>query len=67
MQLPTEFDAATTPATKHLPTEPAVLLREVLRMKAAGLRPRDIAEVLGLNPSAIESLIDGHEPGSGSV
>jgi plasmid maintenance system antidote protein VapI len=54
-------------ATEHRPTQPAVLLREVLRLRAQGLRVRDVAEALGLNPSAIESLIEGNEPGSGSV
>ena len=54
-------------ATEHRPTEPAVLLREIMRLRAQGLRVRDVAEALGLNPSAIESLIEGDEPGTGSV
>jgi DNA-binding CsgD family transcriptional regulator len=58
--------AAADPATKHRPTEREVLLREVLRMKAAGLRPRDIGELLGVNASVIES-IEGDAPGSGRV
>jgi DNA-binding NarL/FixJ family response regulator len=53
--------AATDPATKHRPTEREALLREVLRLRAQGLRVRDVAEALGLNPSAIESLIEGEE------
>jgi DNA-binding CsgD family transcriptional regulator len=59
--------AATDPATKHRPTEREVLLREALRLRAQGLQPRDIGELLGLNPSVVESLIEGNEPGSGSV
>jgi hypothetical protein len=62
-----DLAAAADPATEHRPMERAVLLREVLRMKAQGLRVRDVAEALGLNPSAIESLIEGDGPGSGSV
>jgi hypothetical protein len=54
-------------AMEHRPTERAVLLREIMRLKAQGLRVRDVAEALGLNPSAIESLIEGNEPGSESV
>jgi hypothetical protein len=70
--MPTEYDwrdlaAATDPATEHLPTERAVLLREIMRLRAQGLRVRDVAECLGLNPGVIENLIEGHEPGSGSV
>jgi hypothetical protein len=61
--MPTEFD----PATEHRPTERNVLVRETMRLRAQGLRVRDVAEALGLNPSAIESLIYGDEPGSGSV
>jgi hypothetical protein len=71
-KMPTEYDwrdlaAATDPATKHRPTECAVLLREIMRLRAQGLRVRDVLEALGLNPSAIESLIEGDGPGSGSV
>jgi DNA-binding CsgD family transcriptional regulator len=63
---PPQFDwrdlaAATDPATEHRPTERDVLLREVLRLRSQGLRVRDVAEALGLNPSAIESLIEGEE------
>jgi DNA-binding NarL/FixJ family response regulator len=54
-------------ATQHRPMERAVLLREIMRLRAQGLRVRDVAEALGLNPSAIESLIEGDGPGSGSV
>ena len=54
-------------ATRQRPMERAVLLREVMRLRAQGLRVRDVAEALGLNPSAIESLIEGDGPGSGSV
>jgi plasmid maintenance system antidote protein VapI len=59
--------ATTDPATRHRPTDRDVLLREVMRLRAQGLRVRDVAEALGLNPSAIESLINGYEPGIGSV
>jgi plasmid maintenance system antidote protein VapI len=58
--------ATVDPATRYKPTEPAVLLREIMRLRAQGLRVRDVAEALGLNPNAIESLI-GDEPGSGNV
>lgn len=54
-------------ATEHRPSNRAVLLREILRLRSQGLRIRDVAEALGLNPSAIESLIEGDGPGSGSV
>jgi DNA-binding NarL/FixJ family response regulator len=50
-------------ANQHRPTEREVLLREVLRLRAQGLRVRDVAEALGLNPSAIEALIDGTDLG----
>jgi DNA-binding NarL/FixJ family response regulator len=48
-------------ATEHRPMERAVLLREIMRLRAQGLRVRDVAEALGLNPSAVESLIEGEE------
>ena len=54
-------------ATEHRPTNRTVLLREVMRLRAQGLRVRDVAEALGLNPNAIESLIEGDELGSGTV
>jgi plasmid maintenance system antidote protein VapI len=54
-------------ATEHRPMERAVLLREIMRLKAQGLRIRDVAEALGLNPSAIESLIEGDGSGSGNA
>ena len=54
-------------ATDHRPIERTVLLREIMRLRAQGLRVRDVAEALGLNPSAIESLIEGDGPGSGSI
>jgi DNA-binding NarL/FixJ family response regulator len=61
--MPTEFDwremAAAEPATEHRPTNREVLLREVLRLRAQGLRVRDVAELLGMNPSAVEALIEG--------
>jgi hypothetical protein len=62
---PPQFDwrdlaTAADPATRHRPTERAILLREVLRLRAQGLRVRDVAEALGLNPSAVEALIEGH-------
>jgi hypothetical protein len=50
-------------ANQHRPTDREILLREVLRLRAQGLRIRDVAEALGLNPSAVESLIDGPEAG----
>jgi DNA-binding NarL/FixJ family response regulator len=56
----TDYEAR---ATSHKPTERAVLVREVLRLRAQGLRVRDVAEAFGLNPSAIEALIDGTDPG----
>jgi hypothetical protein len=59
--------AATDAANPHRPTSREVLLREALRLKAQGLRPRDIAELFNLNPADIESLIEGDEPGTGSV
>jgi hypothetical protein len=59
-----DLASATDPATKHRPTDRDVLLREALRLKAQGLRVRDVAEALGLNPSAVEALIDGDDPGS---
>jgi hypothetical protein len=59
-----DLASATNPATEHRPTERAVLLREVLRLKAQGLRVRDVAEALGMNPSAVESLIYGDEEGT---
>jgi DNA-binding CsgD family transcriptional regulator len=54
-------------ATEHKPTEREILLREVLRLRAQGLRIRDCAEAFGLNPSAVETLIYGDEPGAGRV
>jgi DNA-binding NarL/FixJ family response regulator len=56
-----------TRANRHKPTEREVLLREVLRLRAQGLRVRDVAEALGLNPSAVEALIYGDESGTGTV
>jgi DNA-binding NarL/FixJ family response regulator len=53
--MPPQFD----PATEHKPTNREVLLREVLRLRAQGLRVRDVAELLGMNPSAVEALIEG--------
>ena len=47
-------------ANQHRPTQRDVLRREALRLHAQGLRPRDIAEAFGMNPSEIEALIYGH-------
>ncbi len=46
-------------ANQHRPIERKVLRREALRLRAQGLRPRDIAEAFGLNPHDIELLIYG--------
>jgi hypothetical protein len=54
-----DMAAAADPATEHKPTNREVLLREVLRLRAQGLRIRDVAELLGMNPSAVEALIEG--------
>ena len=62
-----DMAAAADPATRHQPMERAVLLREVMRLRAQGLRVRDVAECLGLNPSVIENLIEGDRPGNGNV
>ena len=50
-------------ANQHRPTDRAVLLREVMRLRSQGLRIRDIAEAFGLNPSDVEALIHGNCPG----
>lgn len=59
--------ATADPATRHRPTERDVLLREALRLRAQGLRPRDIGELLGLNSCVVEALIEGDGPGSGNT
>jgi DNA-binding CsgD family transcriptional regulator len=44
-------------AEQHRPTDRDLLRREVLRLHAQGLRPRDIADAFGMNPSDVVSLI----------
>lgn len=63
---PSEFDWQDVAAadheartTRHRPTDREVLLREALRLRAQGLRPRDIAEAFGMNKSEISALIEG--------
>jgi DNA-binding NarL/FixJ family response regulator len=48
------------------PTEREVLLREVMRLRAQGLMPRDIATALGLNDADVHALIYGTDE-AGSV
>ncbi len=44
-------------ANQHRPTDRDLLRRECLRLTAQGLRPRDIAESFGMNPSDVITLI----------
>ncbi len=48
-------------ATAHRPTERELVLREVLRLRAQGLQPRDIAEAFGMNPADVITMIHGHD------
>jgi len=58
----TDHDAK---ANQHRPTERETLLREVLRLRAQGLQPRDIATALGMNDDDVATLIYGHDkPGA---
>jgi hypothetical protein len=44
-------------ANQHRPTDRELLRREVMRLHTQGLRPRDIAESFGMNPSDVITLI----------
>jgi DNA-binding CsgD family transcriptional regulator len=44
-------------ANQHRPNERELLLREVLRLRAQGLMPRDIATALGLNYHDVVTMI----------
>lgn len=52
-------------ANQHRPNERELILREVMRLRAQGLMPRDIATALGLNDAEVISMLYGNdEPGT---
>jgi hypothetical protein len=69
---PPQFDwthlaAATDPATRHRPTEPDQVQREILRLHKTGLQVRDLATLFGLNDADVHALIFGHDEGNCNV
>lgn len=46
-------------AATHRPTDPVALQREVRRLRAAGLKPRDIAQALRLGIGQVLAMIKG--------
>jgi hypothetical protein len=46
-------------ATEHRPSNREVLIREVMRLRAQGLMPRDIATALGLNDADVITMLYG--------
>jgi hypothetical protein len=57
--------ATADPATRHKPTEPDQVQREILRLHRQGLQTRDLAVLFGLDDAAVRALLFGtDEPGS---
>lgn len=46
---------------EHRPTDPAVIAREVLRLRSSGLTPADIGSALGMDATAVRSILHDYQ------